>query len=343
MAIKYIGNDVKHIKAQDEVKEIFEELRKDMGDVVEPISLHVNNPKLLEAIWLILREVVIVDGALDRMQKEAIGASVSESNRCGYCVDAHTIMLIGLDNAQISKAIERGEPEIIADAFTKNIVKWGLENRKFDSIIVKYPPFTLRMAPEAIGTAVFFHYLNRMVFAFLGPTILPLNIPIMKGAMKKLAGLKFSKTLNAKKEYKILPTIEETNTDMIMWAKTNDQVYRVFANFNVVINRLAIKYIPISVQKKMKALINQWGGKDEFINDQSLAEFLTCVHEDEKPLATVLYIQAFSPNKMNKKYMDLLRGYFTEKHDEAILVSMSWVSFEIALYIGTKIGMKFNE
>ena len=49
------------------------------------------------------------------------------------------------------------------------------------------PPFTPAEAPEIIGTAVNFHYLNRMVNILLIRTNLPRN-PLVKGAMKRTFG-----------------------------------------------------------------------------------------------------------------------------------------------------------
>ena len=342
MAIKYIGS-IKNNSAEDKVKEIYKELKQDMGDVVEPISLHAINPDLLEGIWNILREVVVVNGKMTRIQKEAIGAAVSEANRCNYCVDAHTIMLIGLKDNLTAKAIVDRNPSIIDDSYLRNLVKWSLDSRKFDSIIIKFPPFTKQAAPEAIGTAVFFHYLNRMVSAFLGPTILPVNINFLKGSMKKMAGKMFSSVLTREKEHKVFDNRKtDQKIENMQWADFNPQVKHVYAHYYTLLNELAAEYVPQNVQTFIKKYIADWDGVDLFLIKE-IDTLLESVSENDRHLAHALYIQAFSPHKMNITHINNLKSYFKENTDEAILVSLAWASMEASLHIGNQLGKKFEK
>ncbi|MEL7001332.1 MAG: carboxymuconolactone decarboxylase family protein [Bacteroidota bacterium] len=341
MAIKYIGS-VKDRMAADKVKEIYKELKNDMGDVVEPISLHAINPELLEGIWNILREVVVVNGKMTRIQKEAIGAAVSEANRCNYCVDAHTIMLIGLKDYATASAIVKRKPDMINDTLLRNLVKWSLDTRNFNSVIIKFPPFSSQQAPEAIGTAVFFHYLNRMVSAFLGPTILPVNINFLKGSMKKMAGKMFASTLSREKEQKIFkPKNFDNVLDRIPWTLCNPQVRHVYSQFYLTLNSLAEKYVPEEVRKFINNELNNWDGVDQFITTDKDAK-LQDVSEQHQELAGVLYTQAFAPHKININDIEKLKRLFPQDTDEAILVSFAWASFQAALYIGIQVGKKFN-
>lgn len=340
MAIKYIGS-AKDRMAEDKVKEIYKELKNDMGDVVEPISLHAVNPDLLEGIWNILREVVVVNGKMTRIQKEAIGASVSEANRCNYCVDAHTIMLIGLKDKVTADAIVKRSPSIIDDTYLRNLVKWSLETRNFKSVIIKFPPFPENTAPEAIGTAVFFHYLNRMVSAFLGPTILPVNINFLKGAMKKMAGKMFSGVLARDKQHKKFSEQDFGDiNDKIAWTTSNSQVNHVFGKYYVLLNELAQKYVPQSVQNFIRQQIEDWDGADQF-QTKEIDPLLGSVPEKDQDLARVLYVQCFSPHKINASHISKLNNYFGENIEEAILISFAWASFETSLYIGQNLGKKF--
>jgi len=50
---------------------------------------------------------------------------------------------------------------------------WALRNLDFEDPIIKVPPFKKEEAPEIIGTAVLFHYINRMVILFAGDKPLP--------------------------------------------------------------------------------------------------------------------------------------------------------------------------
>ena len=53
--------------------------------------------ELTAGIWAMLYETVLIEGRVKRSLKEAIATSVSEINKCNYCVDAHSIMIFGTE------------------------------------------------------------------------------------------------------------------------------------------------------------------------------------------------------------------------------------------------------
>lgn len=146
MAIHYIDSISKQ-DATGRIQQVYQELKDEMGEVVEPISLHAILPNLLEYVWGILRETVLVEDQLNRSQKEAIAAAVSVSNNCTYCVDAHTIMLIGLEDKVIANAISRNNPQEIPDEFTRSLVVWSLNTKAFSSREIANPPFEPYVLP----------------------------------------------------------------------------------------------------------------------------------------------------------------------------------------------------
>ncbi len=338
MAIKYIDS-VKYKIAEHQIREIYNELKNDMGDVVEPISLHAVNVDLLKAVWHVLREVVIIEGKATRVQKEAVGAAISEGNRCGYCVDAHTIMLIGLKDNNTAQAIVDRDPSSIADTYLHGLVKWALEGRKFDAVIVKCPPFTMDVAPEIIGTAVFFHYLNRMVTAFLGPTILPMNISFFKGIMKIMAGKMFSGVLAKNRTAMELEYTVMEIPSKLAWANSNPQVAQVFAEFDRLLTEMAVKYVPIEVSDMIREHIRQWDGQDLMLT-QDVSPWLSTLPPGYKEIGRTLLLQAFAPDRINSQHIEALKSFYND-NDEALLIAMAWVSFEAATYIGTRLGEKF--
>jgi len=89
---------IKHVRPVDAgsasglVAEIYSQIKKDFGKVVEPFVLHSPLPKLLGGVWMACRETELA-GSLPRYMKEAVAAAVSMTNRCPSCVAAHTIIL----------------------------------------------------------------------------------------------------------------------------------------------------------------------------------------------------------------------------------------------------------
>lgn len=310
-----------------------------MGDVVEPISLHAILPDLLKGIWGILRETVIIEDHVSRKVKEAVGAAVSASNECPYCVDAHTIMIIGLKDKLVADAIVKKNLDLIEDDEVRKIVNWSFNTRNFKSMVINNPPFDAKAAPEIIGTAVFFHYLNRLVTIFLGPTILPLNIHFFKGMMKSMAAKMFSGVLNAEKKAGEQKG-SYANIKGLYWTAENPRVQYVFTYFFHVVSELAKEHIPEEVQGFIKDQIMDWDGSD-MENTKDLDAVVSVVSKKNQPLARMLYLTAFSPHRIQDYHFKEFHMFYNGR-DEQILSSLSWASLLTAIRIGDRLGVKFK-
>jgi AhpD family alkylhydroperoxidase len=180
--IKYI-QPVSEATAEGLVAEVYSQIKEDFGMLVEPFTLHSPSPQLLAGIWMATRES-LVTGNVRREIKEAVAATVSRINQCPYCVDAHTIMLHATSEHNVAKAISKQDDEKIQDPKIRSIVAWASATRSPDAEILRSPPFSTQDAPEIIGTAVSFHYINRMVSVLLSETPLPSNSFLLKGILK---------------------------------------------------------------------------------------------------------------------------------------------------------------
>ncbi len=339
MSIFYI-NSIKPSQATGTVKEVYGQLKSEMGDVVEPISLHALTPDLLKGIWGILRETVVVEDKVKRTVKEAVGAAVSASNDCPYCVDAHTIMILGLKDKVVANAILKKKPDIIPDESTRKIVDWSFETRNFDSEIIKNPPFSKEKAPEIIGTAVFFHYLNRMVTIFLGPTILPMNVSFLKGVMKAMAAKMFSGVLQKEKKP------GEVKGDMVVspdfpWSTNSSRISYMFSYFQHVLGSFSEKNIPEEVQAFMKVQIENWNGEDMPNSNEKLDLIMSNLSEENHLMAKMLYLTAFSPHRLRHHHFEDFKLSYAAS-DDYLLSMLAWSSFSIATKIGHVLGKKFT-
>ena len=179
MKIKYI-NYIEPSNATGLITDIYTQMKRDFGRVVEPVALHSIIPELLAHNWSVLRETNVVEDKVKRNVKDAIATAVSKINKCPWCVDAHTIMLIGLSSSTVAKAIENENLSLIEDTKMRTIVEWALANRTPSAKIINNPPFTFDEAPEIIGTAIYYHYVNKMVSVLLNETPLPTKASSLK-------------------------------------------------------------------------------------------------------------------------------------------------------------------
>ncbi len=77
--------------ASSEVERLYQRFRDDFGRPQVPgiLQCFATHPPLLDHMLGLAKEMLFVDGALGRQNKEMISAFVSASNRCAYCADSH--------------------------------------------------------------------------------------------------------------------------------------------------------------------------------------------------------------------------------------------------------------
>ena len=98
---------------------------------------------------------------------------VSLANRCPFCVDAHTMMLHATGDHPVAERLPAGsEPE---DAAHARAARLGQGHPDVRAPGAGPLPFPREHAPGYIGTALTFHFINRVVSALITEAILPGN------------------------------------------------------------------------------------------------------------------------------------------------------------------------
>lgn len=121
MTTKYI-HPVKANSAEGLVSQVYAQIKRDFGSLVEPFTLHSPSPKLLAGVWMVCRETELA-GNVRRDIKEAIAATVSKINQCPYCVDAHTIMLNATGKRNVARLISNENYDQISDSEVRACVQ----------------------------------------------------------------------------------------------------------------------------------------------------------------------------------------------------------------------------
>lgn len=196
-----MSNHVKYVSpvapgsAEGLVAQVYVQMKRDFGVIPEPFTLHSPVPNLLAGVWSIARETLVA-GHVRRGHKEVVATAVAEINRCPWCVDAHSIACYATRERAAVQFILAGasteSPPLPGD--TGLLLQWALSTRSPGASIVTSPPFSPRDAPELVGTAVTFHYLNRMVSALLSPTFMP-SSALLRRLMRRTAGWMYANRL----------------------------------------------------------------------------------------------------------------------------------------------------
>ncbi|HEY3231765.1 MAG TPA: carboxymuconolactone decarboxylase family protein [Roseiflexaceae bacterium] len=301
---------------------------------VPPLTLHSPVPHILAGVWSILRETLRT-GQVNRALKEAVAAAVSKTNACPYCVDVHTSMLHATSNHDAADAILRGDYDHIHDEQLNAIVQWVLANRTPQANGALPPPFAPSDAPEIIGTAIAFHYINRMVNVFLGETFLP-----VPSALKGLAGRLFGATagrrfvsgsLRQGDSLKFVP--QARLPDDLSWAAANPAVAGAFAGFAEVVDAAGDAVLPAAVRVLVRNHVQAWHGEAMGMSRRWVEDAVVEVKEAHRAAARLALLTALASYQVDASVVEGFQARYPE--DAQLIAATAWASFTAARRVGT--------
>ncbi len=317
------------------VADVYAQIR-DEYFLAPPFTLHAPVPEILAGMWSAFRESFLA-GRVARTVKEAVAAAVSRSNRCPFCVESHALSVRAGAGREAARAIEVGNHNAIGDPRIQDHVRWAESMRFPGSEILAHPPFSQEEATELIGTALIFHYINRMVNVFCEDSPLPLPLalnglrgfvhgmssPIVRGVLDK------PHAPGASLSY--LPRAELP--DGLTWAAPSPAISAAFAGFAEIIERRAHDHVPEGVRAVVWKKIEAWCGEDPGLGRDWLEEAVASLDAGDRPAARLALLIALASYKIDEGHI----RSFRERHpgDVPLVVLASWASLAAARRIGT--------
>jgi len=215
------------------------------------------------------------------------------------------------------------------------MVKWASATRSPGAKALLSPPFSQKDAPEIIGTAVFFHYVNRMVSVLLSETPLPSNHRLVKKIFTRMAGWFFSGAIHRSKSLgtslELLPE-SELPADFV-WAKTSPNIAGAFARFAAVVDRAGCESIPQDVRDCVVEKVQSWNGKEPGLGRHWVEEAISGLDEKSKDIARLVLLTALAPYQVDKEMVNAFTTHITG--DDGLIGALAWGSFTAARRIGT--------
>ncbi|ANN19795.1 alkylhydroperoxidase [Amycolatopsis orientalis] len=240
LALRRVLREVRHVRpvsygrATGQVRAVYRQVERDFGMLAPPVALHSPSPPVLAASWLMLRESLVAAGATGRADREVVASLVSRANACPYCVEVHGMALASLGRSSAASAIAEGRP--VADPLAGPL-----------------PPAA---RTELTAVAFTFHYLNRVVSVFLGPSPLPSSVPDSARAKAKAVLGRFLKPVEDASPGLSLPLLGPGSRDF-SWAAGNPVVEDAFSRAESAFASLAI---PASVREIVERELSTWDG-----------------------------------------------------------------------------------
>ncbi|WP_199546247.1 carboxymuconolactone decarboxylase family protein [Streptomyces sp. N35] len=170
--------------------EVYAQIGEDFGmDKLATFQVLSPSDELLSSAWSLMRESLL-SGEGSRTGKELAALGVSQANRCQFCVDAHTMLLHATGDHRLAEQVAAdGVPE---DERYARILAWSKESREPGK--VSAPPVPKSEQPSYIGTALAFHFINRIASALLAVDLFPGGAQKYR-AVRSLAGRSLSKAV----------------------------------------------------------------------------------------------------------------------------------------------------
>lgn len=310
------------------------QIRRDFGALVDPFLLHAPVPALLAGVWMACRESELV-GHVPRATKEAVAAAVSRTNQCPYCVDAHAVMLHAVESHHAADHLRTGRSTQPITPALREVVAWATATRTPGAPILSTPPFSPHDAPEIIGTAVFYHYINRTVSVLLKQSPLPLVPAPFTGTTARLAGWWFARAARRTKTpgtaLTLLPTAD-LPPDMA-WATGSPTIAGAFARFAAAVESAGDRVLPEPVRALAQHEIGAWRGGQPGLGRVWLETPLLDIPAEHRPAGRLVLLTALAPTQVDATVITAFQENYPD--DAALISALAWASLTAARQIGT--------
>ncbi len=309
------------------------QIRRDFGMRVEPFTLHDPVPALLAGFWMVCREATLA-GVVPRAHKEAVATAVSSANRCPYCVDAHVMMLHATGSHDAAAALATGGG--VRDPTVRALVEWA----RTSGTAPTAPPCASAVArAELVGTAVAFHYVNRMVSVLLDETPLPVRGERWKRPLRRLVGWTLGATVRRAKEpgaaLAFLPDAPLPSD--LAWAAASPAVAGAFARFAAAVDGAGAVALDAGVRAQVTAVLaRRPHGGEPGPGRAWLDEATAGFDGTRRAEARLALLVARVPWQVDDAVVAAYRAMRPD--DAALVAALAWSAFAAARDIGVRLG-----
>jgi AhpD family alkylhydroperoxidase len=298
------------------VADVYGQCAADLGRLVEPLMILSPAPDVLAGMWALMREAVVV-GSAPRAHKEAVGAVVSQINACPWCVDAHTGVVYATGQGGLADLIRRTDPtegswgaSPVAD-----LLAWAAATRDPGAAVLAEPPFGREHTAEYVGTAIAFHFLNRMVSALLVTDFLPANRRLARWVLKVFA-LTLKRTVRRPRAPGAsleLVTPADTALMVPAWADGAPTIGRAAAALESAALREPTVMGEVAT-KTVHTWFEDWGGGDPTLGRWA-ADAVAHLPGEERSAATLALLAGAAPYRITDEQVDAFRRDHPEDSD----------------------------
>ncbi|TML00234.1 MAG: alkylhydroperoxidase [Actinobacteria bacterium] len=325
------------------VADIYGEIKRDFALLQDPAGnspflAHSPHPELLAATWSVLYETVLVNGVVARADKEAVATSISRTNDCPFCVEAHAL-LAGVAGAHDDRDALSGAIGGIGGERRRELLAWAAATRRPNDELVHHPPFTTREAPELIGTAVAFHYVNRVVEVFQGHQGMSVGPRPLRSLVTPLVGYAAGRAMRrTRAPGRTLHRLPRAELPFDLgWARPAATVASALACFAAAIERAGAAVLSEAVRSHVRTVLASWEGNDPPLQWDWLAQAVCDLDAQSHAGARLALIAALAPHRISDDAVVAFRR--TNPSDADVVAAVAWGAFTAARRIGSWLSL----
>lgn len=304
-------------------KEVLRQSERDFF-VNGTITSHAAAPSLMAGMWVGGREIALTNDHLPAWLKKAMGAALSEVNRCPYCEDMLLSLTHGARENGVAVSLRNNTLGSIEDDLTRERLEWTKGSISRDAEVLRHPPFTQEELPEAVGTLIVFNYTNKISDFTMDGSPVPSAV---RGGALRLFGLELRESSELDLEHgaslHLLP--EASLPEEFEWAKSNCLVADSLARWNQVVEVEIDKVLSEEAQQLIRDRLRDWDGGPAPLSRKWVDEEVNPLEGKEREFARLVLLVA----KASYQIDDGILGKATELGlSEADLVRLgSWGAF----------------
>jgi len=289
-----------------------------------PLTVHMPHPELMAGLWSLCRECLAA-GKIPRTSGDVIAGTVSRLNTCPYCFSIHTSMLHSFGAPELADAILGNRA--ITNQQANELAQWAAATLTPGAAILLKPPFTKEQAPQVIGTALCFHYLNRIVNVFLDP--MPgSTISWLKGQMSRMSGRLMRERFSNQRLEPGRFLDADPGGDLpreFQWAAGDANVAGGVRRLAAAAEAAGRESVDRAVRECVLARMAGWNGESPELGRGWLEAAVASVGENLRPAARLSLLTAFAAYQVDEGIVASFRA--VQPRDRDLINTAAWASY----------------
>ena len=305
------------------IRKVLEQASREF-QLAPPITLHQPAPLLLAGVWGLMREAFVIHSE-GRVVREAVAAAVSQLNECPYCVDVHASM-----------HVSAGGDDILANELATGTsasalaYQWASATLTPDADVIRNPPIPPDDIPQVFGTAICFHFINRMVNIFLDDAPMPMpaaNSAVMRAFSR--ASLRFfgkrMVQLDGEPGAFIIDPEQMTLPQEFVWSTADPCVAGSLTRFTYAAEHAGREALHEDVRILVTEHLQNWKGEQPELGHRWVDMLVKQVDKCLQPSARLALLAARASWQIDGRVVTEFRSDVAD--DQALVQAAGWASF----------------